>query len=228
MPGPTSLRTESLTPAPPAFYGHHSMVVHARGRLIALEGGEGCGKSTQVMHLAADLAGLVTREPGGTAVGRLIRGVLLDPAHEGLVARSEALLLAADRAQHAAEVVEPALAAGTHVVSDRSAYSSLAYQGFGRGLPIDEVRALNDWALAGRWPDLVLLLDLDLEVAATRITRDLDRIERAGDAFHQRVRAGYLQLAASDPERWVVLDADRSPDEVAFAVRAAVRERLGL
>ena len=157
---------------------------------IALEGGDACGKSTQAVLLADALGALLTREPGGTTIGGLIRGVLLDPAHDAMVDRAEALLYAADKAQHVAEVVEPALAAGRDVVSDRSAWSSVAYQGFGRGLGGERVRAINDWALDGRWPDLVVLLDLDPSEMAKRLRRAPDRLEQAGDGFHERVRDG--------------------------------------
>jgi dTMP kinase len=196
------------------------------GRFIAFEGGDGSGKSTQAARLAGALGAVLTREPGGTEIGRLIRGVLLDPAHDVMSDRAEALLYAADRAQHLVEVVEPALQAGRHVVSDRSAWSSVVYQGVGRGLGLDAVRAINDWALEGRWPDLVVLLDVDPTVAATRFTRDLDRLEQAGPSFHQAVRDAYLSLAAADPERWVVVDGGGDPDAVTAAVAAEVSTRL--
>jgi dTMP kinase len=197
------------------------------GRYIALEGGDGCGKSTQTARLARALDAVETREPGGTRIGGIIRGIVLDPAHGELSDRAEALLYAADRAQHAAEVLRPALAAGRHVVSDRSAWSSVAYQGYGRGMGADEVRRLADWALDGCWPDLVVLLDIDPTVAARRRSRDLDRLEQVDQAFSERVRAGYRELAAVGPE-WIVVDASLDEETVAFAVRAAVSERLGL
>ena len=197
------------------------------GCFVAFEGGDGCGKSTQAARLAAHLGAVLTREPGGTAIGRLIRGVLLDPAHDAMQARAEALLLAADRAQHLAEVVAPALAAGRDVVADRSAYSSLAYQAYGRGLPVEEVRQVNHWATNGRWPDLVLLVDADPSLLAHRLGTELDRIEQADPGFHQRVRDGFLSLAAAEPERFVVLDAEQPVDHLAASVRAVVRERLG-
>jgi dTMP kinase len=194
---------------------------------IALEGGDACGKSTQAVLLADALGALLTREPGGTTIGGLIRGVLLDPAHDAMVDRAEALLYAADKAQHVAEVVEPALAAGRDVVSDRSAWSSVAYQGFGRGLGGERVRAINDWALDGRWPDLVVLLDLDPSEMSKRLRRAPDRLEQAGDGFHERVRDGYLALAADDPARWIVLDASGDESSVAAVVATAVKEHLG-
>ena len=194
---------------------------------IALEGGDACGKSTQAVLLADAIGALLTREPGGTTIGGLIRGVLLDPAHDAMVDRAEALLYAADKAQHVAEVVEPALAAGRDVVSDRSAWSSVAYQGFGRGLGGERIRAINDWALDGRWPDLVVLLDLDPSEMAKRLRRAPDRLEQAGDGFHERVRDGYLALAAADPARWIVLDASGDEPSVAAAVATSVKEHLG-
>jgi dTMP kinase len=198
------------------------------GRFIAFEGGDASGKSTQAARLAADLGARLTREPGGTTIGGLIRGVLLDPTHDVMTDRAEALLYAADRAQHLVEVVAPTLASGRHVVSDRSAWSSVVYQGIGRGLGLDEVRRINDWAIEGRWPELVVLLDVDPALAAGRFTRDLDRLEQAGASFHDAVRQAYLQLATSDPGGWLVVDGARPADEVALAVRRAVRDRLGL
>ena len=201
----------------------------ARGRYIVLEGSEGCGKSTHAARLAAELDAVVTRETGGTEIGQLIRNVLHDPSHTHLAAKAEALLIAADRAQHVAEVVEPALAAGRHVVSDRSVYSSLAYQAYGRGLPVDTVSAVNDWALGGQWPELVLLLVVPTEQLTARLQRrELDRFERESAVFHDRVRVAFVEMAAADPERWVVVDADRPHSDVAATIRAAVRDRLGL
>jgi dTMP kinase len=198
------------------------------GHYIALEGGDGSGKSTQAARLASDLGAVLAREPGGTTIGELIRGVLLDPSHDHMDDRAEALLYAADRAQHQVEVVAPALAAGRSVVSDRSAWSSVVYQGAARGLGVEAGHLLNDWALQGRWPHLAVLLDVDPARAATRFSRDLDRLEQAGAEFHARVRDAYLALAVADPEHWAVVDAHTDPDAVATAVRAAVRDRLGL
>jgi dTMP kinase len=199
-----------------------------RGRFIALEGGEATGKSTQAVWLATALDAVATREPGGTRIGALVRGILLDPANEELTDRAEALLYAADRAQHSAEIVRPALESGRHVVTDRSAYTSVVYQGHGRGIAPDEIRRLSGWAVEGCWPELVLLLDLDPAVALSRRNRSLDRLETAGEAFHERVRAGYLDMARRDPERWVVVDAGQPAEKVADAVRRAVADRLGL
>jgi dTMP kinase len=125
--------------------------------------------------------------------------------------------------------VAPALAAGRHVVSDRSVYSSLAYQGYGRRLPLERVRAVNEWAIGGRWPDLVVLIDVGVEQLARRMRRrELDRFERAGPDFHLRVAEGFRLLAAAEPDRWVIVQGEASIDDVAHAIREAVRERLGL
>ncbi len=199
------------------------------GRYITLEGAEGCGKSTHAARLATALDAVLTRETGGTAIGQRIRTILHDTAVTNLSHRAEALLTAADRAQHIAEVVAPALAAGRHVVSDRSVYSTLAYQGYGRELPLAEVRRLNKWAVGTYWPDLVLLIDADPEVLERRMRgRQLDRFEQEGDAFHRRVRNGFQHMAAGEPERWVVIDGSQSLDAVARAIRHAVKDRLDI
>lgn len=189
-----------------------------RGRFIAFEGGEACGKSTQAALLAAALDAVLTREPGGTAIGEQVRGLLLDPAITAMEPRAEALLMAAARAQHVTEVIEPALAAGRHVVTDRYAGSSIAYQGYGRGLPVDEVRWLSDFASGGLWPDLTILLDVDRALGPDR---PLDRMEQAGKAFHERVAEGFRRQAREDPAHWVIVDGSGSIDEVAERVRAA-------
>ncbi len=197
-------------------------------RYVAFEGAEGCGKSSQAARLAAAVGALLTRETGGTPIGQRIRTILHDNAVTDLADRAEALLTAADRAQHLEQVVLPALAAGRHVVSDRSVHSSLAYQGYGRELPIDDVRRINDWAIAGRWPDLVLLLDVAPDRLAARMQgRDLDRFERESDEFHRRVIDGFHRMAAADPDRWVVLDGNGTADEVELAVRRVVHDRWG-
>ena len=192
---------------------------------IAFEGGEGSGKSTQARLLAERLDAVLTREPGGTELGSGLRSLLLDTGQAPIGIRAETLLMAADRAQHMLEVVAPALAASRHVVSDRSAFSSLAYQGGGRQLGVEPVRAVNDWAMEGRWPDIVVLLDLDREAARSRLDRQLDRLEQEDDAFHQRVRCAYLELA-TDPA-WIVVRADGPVDGVAEMVWAEVEPRLG-
>jgi dTMP kinase len=201
----------------------------ARGSYIAFEGAEGCGKSTHAARLAEELGAVLTREQGGTPIGALVRAIVLDPANTALDVRAEALLNAADRAQHLTEVVGPALAAGRHVVSDRSVYSTLAYQGYGRRLPLDEVRRINEWAIRGRWPDLVVLIEVPEEQLARRMRhRELDRFEREDGHFHRRVADGFREMAAADPAVWVVVDGDRPREQVAADVRGAIRERLGL
>jgi dTMP kinase len=197
------------------------------GKYIALEGVEGCGKSTHAANLAERLGAVITRETGGTSIGSRVRDVLHDTANEHLDPVAEALLIAGDRAQHRAEVIAPNLEAGRHVVSDRSVWSSLAYQGHGRGLPIETVRAVNDWALGGRWPDIVVLLDVDAAEAARRLAgRELDRFELAGADFFERVADGFRSMAMADPATWAIVDARAPFDEVAAAVWTAVEERL--
>ena len=205
-------------------YGAHRM---GTGRYIALEGSEACGKSTHAALLANDLGALLTRETGGTVIGGRIRKILHDTATTGLASRAEALLTAADRAQHLHEVVGPALAGGRHVVSDRSVYSTLAYQGFGRGLDVGEVREVNDWAIEGRWPDLAIFIDVEPEVLVTRLRkRTLDRFELEDEAFHARVRDGFHTMARTEPEQWAVVDGHLDRVLVAAQIRAVVRERL--
>ncbi len=193
---------------------------------VAFEGGDGSGKSTQSARLVEHLDAVATREPGGTDLGRSIRDLVLHGT-EAIDPWAEFLLYAADRAHHMTTVVEPALAAGRSVVSDRSAYSSLAYQGVGRELGLDAVRTINDHALRGRWPDVVILLDLDPDRGRQRLGRELDRLERAGATFHARVRRAFLDLAAADPERWLLLDASRPRGEITSAIIDFVDDRRG-
>lgn len=195
---------------------------------IAFEGSEGCGKSTQARRLADALGATLTRETGGTPVGQRLRAILHDTDVIDLDDRAEALIVAADRAQHVARIVRPALDAGRSVVSDRSVYSTLAYQGYGRGLDVDELRQLNEWAIGDTMPDLVILLRVPDDVARERMERrELDRFERAGDEFHARVDAGFRAMADADPGRWAVVDASAPLDEVAAAIWTIVHERLG-
>ena len=193
---------------------------------IAFEGAEACGKSTQAALLADAIGAVLTRETGGTPIGSRIREILHDNTVDNLAARAEALMTAADRAQHIAEVVRPALDAGRSVVSDRSVYSSLAYQGYGRELDVDEIRRLNRWGTDDLWPDAVVFLEIPDDLAADRMARrDLDRFEAAGEAFHDRVLAGFRTMAANDPEHWITIDASDPVDEVSEAIRDALTDR---
>jgi dTMP kinase len=198
-----------------------------RGRFVVLEGGEGCGKSTQAARLAAALDAVLTREPGGTPVGERLRELLLDPGSD-VAPVTEALLMAADRAQHVAAVVRPALEEGRHVVCDRYVGSSIAYQGNGRGLDVERIVATSDWATGGLRPDVVVLLEVPAEVAAARLGRDLDRFESTGGGFHDRVREGFARQAEADPELWVRVDGDRPVDDVAAEILSLVCARLSL
>jgi dTMP kinase len=218
-----SLRGRPLSPVEP-----HA----APGMFVVFEGGEGAGKSTQVRLLAAALRRdgrdvVVTREPGATETGAQIRRLLLDG--EQLPPRSEALLYAADRAHHVATVVRPALARGAIVISDRYVDSSLAYQGAGRTLPVQEVAWLSSWATGGLKPDLTVLLDLDPAVGLRRAEArgaGTDRLESESLAFHERVRFAFLDLAAADSGRYLVLDAEREPTQVAEVVLERVQDLL--
>ncbi|WP_275586022.1 dTMP kinase [Geodermatophilus sabuli] len=196
---------------------------------VAFEGGEGAGKSTQVRLLqewlaAEGHAARATLEPGGTPVGAAVRAIVLDRAHTGLASRAEALLYAADRAQHAHAVLRPALAAGEVVITDRYIDSSLAYQGAGRTIPLDDVATISGWATEGLRPHLTVLLDVPPEtgLARARGRAEADRLESESLEFHQRVRATFRTLAGTDPGRYLVLDATRPVDELAAAVRARV------
>jgi dTMP kinase len=198
------------------------------GALITLEGGEGVGKSTQLGLLAGWLqragAEVVTlREPGGTPLGDRVRALLLDPVHEGMDARAELLLYEASRAELVASVIRPALERGAFVVCDRFADSSTAYQAYGRELPLSEVLEMNRLATGGLEPDLTLIMDLDPAEGLRRATatHGADRLEAEDAAFHRRVRAGFLTIAALDPGRCRVVDACGTPEEVASALLEA-------
>lgn len=200
-----------------------------RGRFIVLEGGDGVGKSTQSRFLVDWLTGqgvphLVTRQPGGTPLGLRLRELVLDPAMGEVSPRCEALLYAADKAQHVAEVIEPALAEGRVVVSDRYVDSMIAYQGAGRDLDLGEIEALARWATGGLRPDLTILLDAHPDEAVSNIEVK-DRLEGAGADFHSRVREHFLHLASRDEGRYVVVDA-RRPREVVAAEIAVLVSRL--
>jgi dTMP kinase len=202
--------------------------VSGRGRLIALEGVDGCGKSTQAVLLADAIGALSTAEPGATPLGATLRRLALDPGLPAITERAEALLMAADRAQHVAEVIRPALDEGRWVVTERFSGSTLAYQGYGRGLDLEELARLVSWASGGITPDLTVLLDVPSSVARGRLDLDrADRLERLDAGFHERVRTGYRELAHADPDTWVVLDATGEVGAVAQELLAAVSARLG-
>jgi dTMP kinase len=198
-----------------------------RGRLIAFEGIDGCGKSTQAHLLAARIGALLTFEPGATGLGVSLRRLLLDRDQAPVSERSEALLMAADRAQHVAEAVRPALDSGTWVVTDRFSASTLAYQGSGRGLDRAELDTLINWATGGLEPDLNVLLDVPVEVALSRRKTGADRLETEGAEFQQRVADGYRRLAAEAPSQWLVVDGARIEAEVFADVWSGVLDALG-
>ncbi|MFC9294355.1 dTMP kinase [Streptomyces sp. NPDC057011] len=205
----------------------------ATGFFIALEGGDGAGKSTQVQALAEWIRGkghevVVTREPGATPVGKRLRSILLDISSAGLSNRAEALLYAADRAEHVDTVVRPALERGAVVISDRYIDSSVAYQGAGRDLSPTEIARISRWATDGLVPNLTVLLDVSPEAARERFTEAPDRLESEPAEFHQRVRSGFLTLAAADPGRYLVVDAGQDPDSVTTVVRHRLDRMLPL
>ena len=194
---------------------------------IALEGLEGCGKSTHTKRLGEHLNAVITREPGGTRIGGLLRAILADPDNTDLSPRTEALLMAADRAQHMAEVIQPALERGQHVVSDRSIYSTLAYQGFGRQLGTTDLLNISTWALNGRLPDVVVFISVPTEILNERLAkRNLDRFEREGADFFARINDGFTQLRQEDPSRWIEIDGTMPKDDVEAAIRTAITARL--
>lgn len=201
-----------------------------KGKFIVFEGIDGSGKTTQLKLLGENLVSrgyrvLYTREPGGTRVGELVRKILLNPEFSELVPRAEALLYAAARAQHVEQVILPALKEGKIVLCDRFLDSSLAYQGFGRGVDIALLKQINEPATAGLVPDLVLILDFCCEKGMDRISlsgRSIDRIEGERREFHSKVRSGYLILAQSDPHRYRVIDANRPVGKVCHDVFKAV------
>jgi dTMP kinase len=199
---------------------------------ITFEGPEGGGKSTQASRLAKRLSlegipAAATREPGGTELGERVRHILLAPGGSPLSSWAEALLFTAARAQLVAEVISPALNAGKVVICDRYIDSTLAYQGFGRGLDLDQLRRLQEAATGGLRPELTLLLDLKVEEGLARIPGGArDRLDRETEQFHHRVREGYLQMAAQDPGRWVKVDAAGAPDGVAEKIFNVAVQRL--
>jgi dTMP kinase len=200
-------------------------------RFIVFEGGEGAGKSTQSSALADYLRarghGVVcTREPGGTPAAEAIRAVLLDPANAGLDDRAEALLFAAARGDHAARVIRPALERGEIVISDRYLDSSVAYQGVARGLGADRVAELSLWATGGLVPDLTIVLDVDPALGLARVVGP-DRLESEPLEWHARVRQAFLDIAATSPDRYLVLDGSRPAEDLAVEIAVAASALLG-
>ncbi len=194
------------------------------GGLIAFEGIDGSGKSTQARLLADRVGAMLTFEPGATDLGSALRALLLDPHRPAVDGRAEALLMVADRAQHVAQVVRPALDAGRWVVTDRYSASTLAYQGFGRGLDGGELASLIAWATGGLVPDLTVLVDLPVAAAsARRLGSAEDRFEGEGAGFQQRVADGYHRMAREFAEGWLVVDGSGTVSEVADAVWSGVR-----
>ncbi|BCJ87439.1 dTMP kinase [Effusibacillus dendaii] len=204
------------------------------GLFITFEGPDGAGKSTQVKKLAdwlsaSGIACRVTREPGGTPLADKIRQMLLDPANEAMVPKTEALLYAASRAQHVAEVIRPALQNGQVVICDRYTDASIAYQAVGLGLSPDMIRRWSEEATDGLWPDRTFLLDLPAELGMARIRErgGPDRIEGRGIEYHQRVRDTFLALAEREPERFIVLDSRQTIDELAERIRQEMKRLIG-
>lgn len=218
-----------MTDGPPPAPDPAAATATSRGCFVSFEGGDGAGKTTQRDLLGQWLRTLghdvvLTREPGGTELGQVLRDALLHG--DDVDPRTEALLYATDRAHHVHHLVRPALDRGAVVVTDRYLDSSVAYQGAARALGADEVRALSLWATDGLLPDLTVLLDLEPVVAAARRTGRPDRIEREPTAFHARVREHFLELAAAEPDRYLVVDATLSPEEIQERVRGRLAPLL--
>lgn len=208
-----------------------------KGLFITIEGPDGAGKSSVVKKLAAaiqettDRPLIVTREPGGSDIAERIRDILLDTIHTNMDDRTEALLLAAGRRQHVIEKIRPALERGDIVLCDRFVDSSIAYQGQARGIGIEEVKAINEFAIEGLRPDLTIYLDVDAEVGLNRIkhsksNRTQDRLELEEVAFHEEVRKGYLELIKAEPDRFVTVDASRSEETVFKNVWEVVKHKI--
>jgi dTMP kinase len=226
-----AVRNEPLkhVPAPPPPDGAPSH--GSSGLFIAFEGGEGAGKTTQARLVAIWLREqgydvVTTHEPGATKIGMRLRALLLDTTHAGMSAHCEALLYAADRAEHVAKVIDPALERGAVVITDRYIDSSLAYQGAGRGQAIADIASLNSWATDGREPDLTVLLDMDPAEGLSRRTRSADRLEAEPLDFHRRVRAGFLTLARSKPEHYLTIDATAPLGVITEQIKDRIREVL--
>jgi dTMP kinase len=224
-------RFRQAVPDQPVPESPNHEAVRRPGVFLAFEGGEGAGKSTQARLLAIWLREqgydvVTTHEPGATKIGLRLRALLLDTAHAGLSPRAEALMYAADRAEHVQDVILPALERGAVVVTDRYTDSSLAYQGAGRQLPVSEIAGLNRWATGGLTPDLTILLDLPTVTGLSRRLSSADRLESEPVEFHERVRSGFLSLAAAEPGRYLVVDAGRPESEISRDIQLRVRELL--
>lgn len=209
----------------------------ARGLFLAFEGGDGAGKSTQLrlLHQALARGGapvVITREPGGTDIGEKLRSLVLEHGHGQIDERTEALMYAAARAAHVNQFILPHLRSGTHVVTDRFVDSSLAYQGIGRGLGIEQVAAVNRFATDGLVPDLTILLDISAadgrsrRIAGTGGVEESDRLESEPDAFHNRIRTAFADLAAKSPERYLVLDANQGIEQLQAQITAHLEDLL--
>lgn len=197
------------------------------GRFVVFDGPDGSGKTTQLQRVAAlarshGLTVCEVREPGGTKVGERIRAILLDPIHDEMTLRCEMLLYMASRAQMVEQVVLPALQDGQFVLADRFLSATIAYQGAGGGLGMDTIASVGKVAVGDGWPDLTLILDVDQVTAQQRMSGSLDRIEQREEAYHQRVREGFLEQARQDPNRCVVIDAQNDLQAVTNAVDAAL------
>jgi dTMP kinase len=226
-----AVRGGTFAPVPGHPNGQAHPPAARRGLLIAFEGGEGAGKTTQARLLAIWLREqgydvVATHEPGATKVGMRLRALLLDTAHAGLSPRAETLMYAADRAEHVDSVITPALERGAVVVTDRYADSSIAYQGRGRNQPVTDVAGLNRWATGGLQPDLTVLLDLPPARGLNRRAPSADRLEAEPADFHERVRDGFLAQARAEPRRYLVLDATRPPNQLSREIRDRIRDML--
>lgn len=217
-------------PPPDVGNGHYAVwVTNSQGTFVAFEGPDAAGKSTQVARLAERLrsAGrevVATFEPGDSRIGPEVRHLVLDVASDGLDVRAEALLYAADRAEHVAAVIRPALERGAVVITDRYVDSSIAYQGAGRDLGRDEIAELSAFATRGLVPDLTIVLDVPADVRRARIGTDVDRLEGEAEQFHERVRQAFLDRAAAEPDRYLVVDGTHSADELSEVIAEAVEK----
>jgi dTMP kinase len=210
------------------------MATGSRGLFITFEGIDGCGKTTQVKAAEANLRQdripvLVTREPGGTDIAERIRSIVLDARHQEMCTECEVLLYLASRAQHVAEKILPAIRAGTTVLCDRFSEATIAYQGYGRGVPLDSLRMVNGYATGGLVPDHTFVFDLAVDRALERMRtmgKVADRLEKSPRDFHERIRNGYLSMARAEPGRFTVLDAEESVEELALVVHQRIRGLL--